>query len=95
MSIERGAAAPRSMLMLSGDRDAGAPLAGVEILEERLARVYTLHEAPNRFRSIVYTNTGHEYLPEMQTAVCISGKYSCPVFVYTMLRKRFGASCNV
>jgi len=62
-------AAPRPMLMLSGDRDAGAPLAGVEILEERLARVYTLHEAPNRFRSIVYTNTGHEYLPEMQTAM--------------------------
>lgn len=58
--------APRPMLMLSGDRDAGLPLDGIEVLEKKLAAVYHLHEAPAAFRSVVYRNTAHEYLPEMK-----------------------------
>jgi dienelactone hydrolase len=61
--------APRPMLMLSGDRDAGLPLAGIEILESKLAKVYALHERGEAFHSIVYKNTAHEYLPEMQSAM--------------------------
>ena len=58
--------APRPMLMLSGDQDGGLPVDGVEILEEKVGQVYGLHENPDGFRSIVYENTGHEYLPEMR-----------------------------
>ncbi|WP_152053378.1 alpha/beta hydrolase [Tautonia marina] len=58
--------APRPMLQLSGDEDPGAPLDGVETLESKLSQIYTLLGAPDHFRSIVYTETGHEYLPEMK-----------------------------
>jgi dienelactone hydrolase len=58
--------APRPMLMLSGDRDAGLPLDGIEVLEKKLAQVYRLYESPTSFRSVVYRNTAHEYLPEMK-----------------------------
>lgn len=58
--------APRPMLQLSGDQDGGAPLDGVETLEKKLAAVYSLYGKPENFRSVVYKNTGHEYLPEMR-----------------------------
>jgi dienelactone hydrolase len=58
--------APRPMLMLSGDQDGGAPTDGVETLERKLGAVYRLYGTPDRFRSVVYEKTGHEYLPEMK-----------------------------
>jgi dienelactone hydrolase len=58
--------APRPMLMLSGDQDGGAPTDGIEILEKKLAAVYGLYGKGDHFRSVVYKNTGHEYLPEMK-----------------------------
>lgn len=58
--------APRPMLQLSGDQDHNAPPDGVEVLEQKLGRVYALHGEPSKFRSILYRNTGHEYLPEMR-----------------------------
>jgi dienelactone hydrolase len=58
--------APRPMLMLSGDQDGGAPTDGIEVLEKKLATVYSLHGKADNFRSVVYRNTGHEYLPEMK-----------------------------
>jgi|GEM_PF-316070 dienelactone hydrolase len=61
--------APRPMLMLSGDRDAGLPLAGIEILERKLQQMYSLYEKADAFHSVVYRNTAHEYLPEMQAAM--------------------------
>ena len=61
--------APRPMLMLSGDRDRGLPLDGIKILESKLGSVYRLYDRADDFHSIVYRNTGHEYLPEMQTAM--------------------------
>jgi dienelactone hydrolase len=60
--------APRPFLALSGDRDGGLPLSGIEVLEKKLAAVYDLHSARDNFRSIAYANTAHEYLPEMQVA---------------------------
>jgi len=58
--------APRPVLMLSGDEDGVAPVSGVEVLENKLAKMYSLYDQPKRFRSIVYKGTGHEYLPEMK-----------------------------
>ena len=58
--------APRPMLQLSGDQDGGAPTDGIEVLEEKLGALYRLYGHPDRFRSVIYTNTGHEYLPEMK-----------------------------
>lgn len=58
--------APRPHLELSGDQDPGTPLDGVETLERKLAPVYQLYGKPENFRSVVWTNTGHEYLPEMR-----------------------------
>jgi dienelactone hydrolase len=58
--------APRPMLMVSGDEDGGAPTDGVEMLEKKLAAVYRLHGKADHFRSVLYRNTGHEYLPEMK-----------------------------
>jgi dienelactone hydrolase len=58
--------APRPVLMLSGDQDAGAPTDGIEVLEKKLGKVYQLYDKPDSFRSVVYKNTGHEYLPEMK-----------------------------
>ena len=61
--------APRPMLMLSGDRDAGLPLAGIGVLEQKLGKVYALHRKADAFHSIVYRNTAHEYLPEMRASM--------------------------
>lgn len=58
--------APRPMLQLSGDQDAGAPTRGIEVLEEKLAHMYKLYGEEENFRSVLYHETGHEYLPEMK-----------------------------
>ncbi len=58
--------APRPHLELSGDQDPGAPLDGVETLERKVGEVYRLYGKPENFRSVVWSNTGHEYLPEMR-----------------------------
>ncbi|MBW3542838.1 MAG: alpha/beta hydrolase family protein [Planctomycetes bacterium] len=58
--------APRPMLQLSGDQDHGAPLDGVEVLEMKVGAVYRLHGQPDNFLSVVYKDTGHEYLPDMR-----------------------------
>lgn len=58
--------APRPMLMLSGDQDGGAPADGIEVLERKLGAVYRMFGKPDDFRSVIYEQTGHEYLPEMK-----------------------------
>lgn len=59
--------APRPMLMLSGDQDYNAPPDGIEVLEQKIGAVYRLYGKSDSFRSVLYKNTGHEYLPEMKT----------------------------
>jgi dienelactone hydrolase len=59
--------APRPMLQLSGDQDRNAPPDGVEVLEKKVGGVYQLYGKPDNFLSVLYKNTGHEYLPEMRT----------------------------
>lgn len=58
--------APRPHLELSGDQDGGAPTDGIMVLEKKLGDVYRLYGKPDQFRSVIYKNTGHEYLPEMK-----------------------------
>ena len=58
--------APRPHLELSGDQDGGAPTDGVIALEKKLGAVYRLYEKGEHFRSVLYKDTGHEYLPEMK-----------------------------
>lgn len=58
--------APRPFLALTGDRDAGSPPTGMKKLEETLAQVYKLHGGPERFRSVIYPETGHVYNDDMK-----------------------------
>jgi dienelactone hydrolase len=58
--------APRPHLELSGDQDGGAPTDGIITLEKKLIPLYHLHSKPDNFRSVIYKDTGHEYLPEMR-----------------------------
>ena len=66
MGVAHALSAPRPMLQLSGDQDGGAPADGVVTLEKKLDAVYRLYGKPENFRSVLYKNTGHEYLPEMR-----------------------------
>lgn len=59
--------APRPMLQLSGDQDHNAPPDGVEMLEKKLVPLYQLYGRPENFLSVLYKNTGHEYLTDMRT----------------------------
>jgi dienelactone hydrolase len=58
--------APRPHLELSGDQDAGAPTEGILVLEKKLGQVYQLYGKAENFKSVIYKDTGHEYLPEMK-----------------------------
>lgn len=58
--------APRPMLQLNGDGDTTCPVDGIEILEQKLGSVYEMHGRADCFQSVVYTNTGHVYLPDMK-----------------------------
>lgn len=58
--------APRPLLALTGELDAGSPADGIEVLNEKLGQVYTALGAGDRFRSILYPETGHTYTPEMR-----------------------------
>jgi dienelactone hydrolase len=57
--------APRPILFLTGDRDAGSPVDGIRRIERAVRPVYRLLGRPRDFRSVVYEGVGHEYLPDM------------------------------
>jgi dienelactone hydrolase len=71
--------APRPMLMLSGDQDRNAPPDGIEVLERKLGGVYKLYGKPENFRSVIYKNTGHEYLHEMKVEMAAWFERHLPV----------------
>lgn len=58
--------APRPFLALTGDRDAGSPPEGMKKLDAILTRLYRLHGVPERFRSVIYPETGHVYNDDMK-----------------------------
>ena len=58
-------AAPRPILFLTGDSDAGSPIGGIHAIENSAKKVYALYGGQDNFQSVVYPGLGHEYLPEM------------------------------
>jgi dienelactone hydrolase len=58
--------APRPFLALTGELDAGSPADGVRAIEAKVAPVYAALGAKERFRSVLYKDTGHVYTAEMR-----------------------------
>jgi lysophospholipase L1-like esterase/dienelactone hydrolase len=58
--------APRPLLFLTGDLDAGSPADGIKIIEEKVGAVYKAAADPEKFKSIRYPDIGHTYTPEMR-----------------------------
>lgn len=58
--------APRPLLALTGDLDAGSPADGVKDLERAVGRTYEAIGARDHFRSILYPEVGHSYTPTMR-----------------------------
>jgi dipeptidyl aminopeptidase/acylaminoacyl peptidase len=57
--------APRPMLFLSGETDAGSPPAGIRQIEAIAQRAYALYGKPAELQSVIYPGVGHEYTPDM------------------------------
>jgi hypothetical protein len=58
--------APRAFLGLTGELDAGSPADGIRVLEERVGQTYTAVGASERFRNVLYPETGHTVTPQMR-----------------------------
>ncbi len=58
--------APRPVLFLTGDLDAGSPADGIKVIEDRVGALYRSTTDGDRFRSIRYPEVGHTYTPEMR-----------------------------
>jgi lysophospholipase L1-like esterase/dienelactone hydrolase len=58
--------APRPVLFLTGELDAGSPADGIKVIEEKVGAVYKAVGAGERFRSVRYPDVGHTYTPEMR-----------------------------
>jgi dienelactone hydrolase len=59
-----GLIAPRPLLALTGDSDPTSPPDGIRVLEKKLAHIYGLYGAAERFRSVIYPGVDHTYTPE-------------------------------
>jgi dienelactone hydrolase len=57
--------APRPVLFLTGDQDAGSPPDGVRAIEAAVRPVYKLYDREDNFQSVLYPGLGHVYTPEM------------------------------
>lgn len=58
-------AAPRSLLCLNGDKDAGSPVSGIRAIERAVAPAWSVEGRHGEFKSIVYPGVGHDYTPRM------------------------------
>jgi lysophospholipase L1-like esterase/dienelactone hydrolase len=58
--------APRPVLFLTGELDAGSPADGIKIIEAKAGGVYKAIGAEEKFRSIRYPDIGHTYTPTMR-----------------------------
>ena len=57
--------APRPILFLTGDQDAGSPVDGVRTIESTVCKAYKLYGQENQFESVIYRGVGHEYTRTM------------------------------
>jgi dienelactone hydrolase len=60
-----GLIAPRPLLTLTGDKDAGSPADGVRLINSFQEYLYKLYGKTENFRGFVYKGVGHEYTPKM------------------------------
>jgi dienelactone hydrolase len=60
-----GLIAPRPLLTLTGDKDAGSPVDGVRLINTFQEYLYKLYGKMENFRGLVYKGVEHEYMPEM------------------------------
>jgi dienelactone hydrolase len=58
--------APRPVLFLTGELDAGSPADGIKVIEAKAGGVYRAVGAADRFKSVRYPDVGHTYTPEMR-----------------------------
>lgn len=58
--------APRPFLVLTGDLDYGSPADGIRTIEEKVCKVYDVLGAKDRFKNVLYKDTGHLVTPEMR-----------------------------
>ncbi len=59
--------APRSLLCLNGDQDAGSPPSGIRAIEQLVKAAWEISGRSAEFRSVIYPGVGHTYTPEMWT----------------------------
>ena len=57
--------APRSLLCVTGDEDRGSPASGVEKITDDVKHIYRILGVPERFRSILLPEVGHEWSADM------------------------------
>src|SRR5262249_27441250 len=69
MEAVLGLIAPRPLLTLTGDRDAGSPVDGVRKINAFLDDVYARYGQSDRFRGVVYAQTGHVFTLAMWQAM--------------------------
>jgi dienelactone hydrolase len=60
-----GLIAPRPLLTLTGDKDAGSPVDGVRLINAFQEYLYKLYGKTENFRGLIYKGVRHEYTPEM------------------------------
>lgn len=58
-------AAPRPLLCMNGDQDAGSPVDGIREIEARARPAWALFDASTNFQNEIYPGVGHVYLPAM------------------------------
>lgn len=59
--------APRPVLFMTGDQDAGSPPDGIRAIEAVVRPVYGLYGRDSDFQCAIYAGLGHIYTPEMWT----------------------------
>jgi dienelactone hydrolase len=57
--------APRPLLLMNGDKDAGSPADGIRTIEAKVRPAYRLYHNEMNFQSELYPGVGHKYLPRM------------------------------
>ena len=57
--------APRPVLFMTGDQDAGSPPDGIQAIDAAVRPVYRLYGQEPKFQNEIYPGLGHVYTPEM------------------------------
>ena len=96
--------APRPLLCLTGELDAGSPADGVRALERAVGGTYQALGAGDRFRSVLYPEVGHDYTPEMRAEMLAwfgrwlrprSGDFTGPSLTRVTTGHGIGSTVNV